>query len=430
MIVIIRMLIPQSLITKNVDQLVISKEGASRATAYVESNKILSYKDTIFVTYLENGDDNKFRVILAEIKKNQIQNKVCVGYSLTNHGGASIKFDKTGRIYIVYGGHISGLKIRYSKKPLDISDLSKEIDITEEGTGLTYPSFEIDDYNNMHLICRKMNLNENLSPSKPSLNYFKIDIGNGFKISSNKELISFSEYKYGNFTSSIGIKDNVISIIYRIYLKDNNKELNKTSYGYIKSVDLGQNFVNYKGKRVQLPITFNSNSNLEISEKILPYISNIAYTSYGEIKFILTELDEKSENSYVISIDDKMYKKERLNKIYNSLDERKINVYIGISIDRDNNIFLVFSTVPNTKDELWDSGNNRISYFKINKNDVDLIYNNIKSAENMSWLPNIEQNRNHLSNKNKHIPIIIFSQGQTTNDLYRKVDSKVIIIDF
>jgi hypothetical protein len=423
-------LISHNLIPKDVDGIIMSEEGSSRATAYVESNKILSNKETKFVTYLENGYDNKFRVMLAEIKKNRIQKNVCVGYSLTNHGGASIKFDKTGRIYIVYGGHTSGLKIRYSKKPFDISDLSKEIKITKKGTGLTYPSFEIDDYNNMHLICRKMDLNEDLSPSKPSLNYFKIDISNGLKILSDKELISFPEYKYGNFTSSIAIKDNIISIIYRIYLKDNKEELKKTSYGYIKSVDFGKNFLNYRNKRVQLPIDFNSNSNLEISEKFLCYISNISYTSSGEIKFILTELNKKSENSYLISIDNKMYKKERLNNIYDLVHERKINVYVAISIDRDDNIFLAFSTLPNTKDESWDSPNNRISYFKISKNNVDLIYNNIKSTEGMSWLPNIEQNRNHFSNRYKDIPMLIFSEGETTNDLYRKVNSKVISIDF
>ncbi len=62
-------------ITNNNPMVLLSANGSSRSTAYIESNKILTHGETTFITYLENGEADSFNVVLVTTEGNNIVQK-------------------------------------------------------------------------------------------------------------------------------------------------------------------------------------------------------------------------------------------------------------------------------------------------------------------------------------------------------------------
>src|SRR5690606_25413527 len=85
----------------------ISQTGSSRATAYIDSNKIIETENRIFITYLIQEEEKQLIVLKAFDKnKNEWTQEVVLDTVQDNHGGGSLVIDSRGYLHIAYGPHI------------------------------------------------------------------------------------------------------------------------------------------------------------------------------------------------------------------------------------------------------------------------------------------------------------------------------------
>lgn len=135
----------------------LSQAGSSRATAYVDSNKIIETENYVFLTWLDYIGD-KFTVSISRLDKrtnelsevNNLDNEV-----FDNHGGPALVIDNEGYLHIFYGPHHGPIIYRKSLKPYQIDNWSEKEYI---GSELTYPSVTVDVANTIYLIARHREL--------------------------------------------------------------------------------------------------------------------------------------------------------------------------------------------------------------------------------------------------------------------------------
>ena len=136
----------------------ISNSGSTRATAYVDSNKIFETENWIFMSWLDYLD-GKFVISLAKFDKETEELSETVNLDdqvYDNHGGPALLIDSEGYLHIFYGPHHGPISYRKSKKPFDINDWHEKEHI---GDQLTYPSVCIDSENTLYLVARHSDQN-------------------------------------------------------------------------------------------------------------------------------------------------------------------------------------------------------------------------------------------------------------------------------
>ncbi|MCF3648309.1 BNR-4 repeat-containing protein [Synoicihabitans lomoniglobus] len=116
---------------------VLSAAGSGRATAYVESPKIISFGDRTHVAWLDSSADG-FRVQIRTLDQvtGQWGDKVTLGPAEDNHGGPALTIDAAGYLHVLYYSHHHPFRYRRSVRPNDASEWTPN---EEFGHNLTYP---------------------------------------------------------------------------------------------------------------------------------------------------------------------------------------------------------------------------------------------------------------------------------------------------
>lgn len=355
-------------------EIILSINASDRASAYIESNKILSIDNHKFITYLEKKDDI-YIVMLVHLIDNIIVESVIVDKVLDNHGGAALALDHDNKIYIVYGGHVEKLKYRKVLNSLSLRGLGEIQVVDEQNPNLdwyTYPSIVFDKYNTMHLCYRAES--KNPTNRNPEIRYCRIFSNGRIDIKSIKN----SDYYYANYTASIICSNNNIDILYHEYgITKEKKDISNGVY-LLRSSDSGE--------------TFTSVSVFSEDENTLYYISNIT-SSNDEINFVL--MDSKNPKDFLllvsVALDNEVHsydllKNPVLKKYYTK------NKYFPMPYVSMNSIGNVnYIVLANTIDNSWSSVSNRLLYFSCKDKNINIIYD-LKDENVMSWLPNIEKN--------------------------------------
>jgi len=158
-----------------------SKRGSSRATAYIDSNKIVIESDSVFYyTYLENNE-NKFRIVISKTAEKITEKYVVVDNVKDNHGGGAILQDSQGILHLFYSGHAGVL---YHKKNETRGDISKWTTIDSIAGNFTYPSAAYDLKSNKLFVVAR----ERILPNDWRVSFFKKKMGG--KFGSGKKLLS------------------------------------------------------------------------------------------------------------------------------------------------------------------------------------------------------------------------------------------------
>ncbi|MBU2995975.1 BNR repeat-containing protein [Cellulophaga baltica] len=410
----------------------ISKQGSSRATAYIDSNKIIETKDKIFVTYLIHNT-NKEYIALKEYDKNtkKWSTEIVLDSVSDNHGGGSIVIDSKGYLHIAYGPHVGPFNYRKSKYPNNCKIWEEKILI---GSNMTYPSLAINKNDDLYLLGRNTVSRGawSLMLFSKNVNELKWTKGKILLKSNFEKLPSFGKLKdnpknltvkngYTRWNKSIIIgDDDIIHISFKNYeFHPRNKKYKFTdnrnggSYfvGYMYSKDNGKSWLN-NGKKLSLPSysadieLVSGNSNPEFS--MANYgISNIAFNN-GKPYFVYSkELNRSSKLFLTFKKKGKWFHKEiKLDK--NSTDYLYSPSAISFFKKK---LYIVATAMPKDlylKNELWGKKQQHTS-LKILKLDssYDLLETystkdlNIKSP---SWLPNISRYDNNG-------PKLLFTQG-------------------
>ncbi len=116
----------------------LSHEGSGRATAYLESGKIITFQGRTHVTWLDTPPEG-FRIKIRTLNhaSGQWSQTWTIGEAADNHGGPALTVDAAGYLHVVYYSHHNPFRYHRSVRPNDASEWGP---MEEFGLHLTYPT--------------------------------------------------------------------------------------------------------------------------------------------------------------------------------------------------------------------------------------------------------------------------------------------------
>ncbi|MBW7895082.1 MAG: BNR-4 repeat-containing protein [Opitutaceae bacterium] len=116
----------------------LSATGSGRATAYIESPKIITFRGKTHVTWLDTPPEGfRIKIRTLDHASGRWGEAVTVGEAVDNHGGPALTVDAEGYLHIVYYSHHHPFRYHRSLRPNDASAWSP---MEQFGTDLTYPT--------------------------------------------------------------------------------------------------------------------------------------------------------------------------------------------------------------------------------------------------------------------------------------------------
>jgi hypothetical protein len=96
---------------------ILSGEGSGRATAYLESGKIVTHGGRTHVCWLDRPPEGfRVRVRSLDHSSGEWGPTVTVGVAHDNHGGPALTMDDDGFLHIVYHAHHHPMRYRRSRR--------------------------------------------------------------------------------------------------------------------------------------------------------------------------------------------------------------------------------------------------------------------------------------------------------------------------
>lgn len=241
-----------------IETVVVSKSGSSRATAYELSNKLIPTRDGLIASYLnyDGASDTHVVVIVKMDESFKEIKRIELGDGGDNHGGATIVIDSFGDVHAFYGAHNNGLKYRYSMDNGELNTWSDEIEI--EG-GFTYPSAVITPEDNIFVIVRD---GYNVLQENP-WSYDLLTFNKGKYLNRNKILVSRKHdedfvNRYIHYFAQLGYSNGRLSLAYLLHERSTDDPVipaNGLGYGIglIHSDDAGLSWHNWNSEGVSVP---------------------------------------------------------------------------------------------------------------------------------------------------------------------------------
>ncbi len=416
--------------------LLVSDAVSSRASAYIDSNKIIETEESVYFVYL----DSDFNVAIQKFdKKTQLLSEpFLIGNTYDNHGNPTIQIDDNGYIYVMYGGHANEIFLATTIAPYDISNWKKET-ITIDNMILTYPVFMVIS-DKLFLLLRtqegggKGDVLFFMSKDINSVEWKRkaLFCGNHDKWVKNHEIL-YRMDGYNRFYANMSYSNGRIHISFQNleyvpqrYSNVDEGGLNSCCVGYIYSDDFGDTWKNFTGRELvkypaipsdldlvngypepvdDKPQYFTSNLNIFDHSPVLMYHEMTKNTS----ELVISRLEGGKWNKHYID-----YK--LLLKDFYVVQET------SCSIDKTGNLYVLLTVVD--KEDFfhtshWGTPSSRLMYMV-----CDPQYNILKlepvisEDHELTWLPN-------LGKSNQENQFFIFMQGNNSSDNLEKVRNKL-----
>jgi hypothetical protein len=116
----------------------LSATGSGRATAYIESPKIITFRGKTHVTWLDTPPEGfRIKIRTLDHASGGWSEAWTIGEAADNHGGPALTVDGEGYLHVVYYSHHHPFRYHRSARPNDASAWSP---MEQFGTDLTYPA--------------------------------------------------------------------------------------------------------------------------------------------------------------------------------------------------------------------------------------------------------------------------------------------------
>lgn len=120
------------------DAFLLSATGSGRATAYLESGKIITFRGRTHVTWLDTPPEGfRIKIRTLDHATGSWGPAVTVGEAVDNHGGPALTVDADGFLHIVYYSHHHPFRYHRSVRPDDATEWGT---MEQFGRDLTYPT--------------------------------------------------------------------------------------------------------------------------------------------------------------------------------------------------------------------------------------------------------------------------------------------------
>lgn len=225
----------------------LSSSGSGRATAYIESNKVISYQGKTHVAWLDTPDEG-FRVKMRTLDQasGEWSEEVTIGEAIDNHGGPALTIDHEGYLHIVYFSHHHPFRYHRSVRPNDASEWGP---MEQFGTDLTYPT----------LICAKdgtLILSARRSHEEEPWELEVWKKPPGAEWARHSTILKSDRNGYSQYATSMvwGHDHKTLYLGFRIYQHpDTSNTVCYTAVGFMMSPDEGETWTKYDGTPLELP---------------------------------------------------------------------------------------------------------------------------------------------------------------------------------
>jgi hypothetical protein len=231
------------------ERVILSTEGSGRATAYIESPKIISAAGKTHVAWLDTPAEGfRIRIRTLDQRTGIWSPPTTIGEATDNHGGPALTIDEAGYLHVVYYSHHHPFRYRRSLRPHDASAWT---DYEEFGIDLTYPS----------LVCAADGTL--IMTARRSFEHQPWDLEMWRKVpgqpwSRHHAILSARYGVYSQFSASLAwsADHQTLHLGFRIYeLPDWDNNTPEGTVGYLRSSDNGQSWHRSDGTPVALPAT-------------------------------------------------------------------------------------------------------------------------------------------------------------------------------
>ena len=231
------------------ERFLLSSEGSGRATAYLESPKIVSFEGKTHVAWLDSPKEGfRIRIRTMDQSSGDWSETWTIGEAQDNHGGPALTIDEEGYLHILFYSHHHPFRYRRSVRP---NDASEWLPFEEFGVDLTYPALVCAKDGTLIMVARR-------SFDKQPWELEMWSKAPGKAWSPQRSLLRSRHGIYSQFAASLawGPNHETLHLGARIYEMPADEALSPlTTVGYLRSSDGGVTWEGSSGVPIKMPAT-------------------------------------------------------------------------------------------------------------------------------------------------------------------------------
>ncbi len=390
----------------------LSEDGCGRATAYSQTNKIVTIGTKTHVAWLDSeGDTFLVRTRTLDRRTGTWSPTYTVGEAFDNHGGPALTVDSSGYLHIVYYPHHHPFRYCRSVRPNDASEWTEEIQF---GNRCTYPALLCGPDDTLYLACR-----ESSREGQWVLNFYWKHPDREWE-GPRTLLHGDAPSGYTRWQASLAFGKDADTIHMSFMIYEDRPEGIGYAVGYLRSPDSGKTWERSDGTEVSLPATPTTMDVVEAapsSESPLNMrVGCIAVDPSGVPWFIYSRLDRQPFESWLAHPNGEggWTKQSILPAAQDQWPDRGVQTPGEIVFDRDGVMYVAVTTVLTDRDAeglFWGAGSDEIGLFvSRDRGQSFQVYQVSRpDSETPNWLPNMER---PTTPDPIGVPGLIYTHGQ------------------
>lgn len=390
----------------------LSAEGSGRATAYLESGKIITYQGKTHVAWLDTPAEGfRIRVRTLDHATGAWSPAWTVGEAADNHGGPALAVDADGYLHIVYYSHHHPFRYHRSVRPNDASEWGP---MEEFGLHLTYPTLLCATDGTLILTARRS------YDDKPwELERWTRSPGGAW--TQRGPILRARNLNYSQFAASMAWAPDHrrLFLSFRIYeMPDYEKKDAITVVGCITSPDAGETWTKLDGTPLALPVTADAIDPLvtcNTREGRVADTGSMAVGPDGQPYVTYSVRTQESAAAYLASPlpDGRGWRHLELNRFLPAdLRDRAMVMQGGVVFDRTGQPIVVCTALAYAfGEESWGHASSVIVQFNSADGGRTFAARRITPADGKAprWLPNLEKPAGF--NETPAHPGLIYTEG-------------------
>lgn len=225
------------------DRFVLSNAGSGRATAYSETNKVVTVNGKTHASWLDvTAEGFRVRIRTLDHGTGTWSDTYTIGEGQDNHGGPSLTVDSKDYLHVAYYAHNGPMRYRRSLRPNDASEWTRYLEV---GETLSYPTLVCRADDTLLLTGRSYHKTE---PWTCTL----FTKGKSGTWDSGRALLQAKEPGYAQFMDAMAWSPNHQTLHMSFWFYGGDPGIGKT-IGYLQSPDGGTTWTRRDGTPVSLP---------------------------------------------------------------------------------------------------------------------------------------------------------------------------------
>ena len=361
------------------DRFLLSTEGSGRATAYIESPKIVTFEGKTHATWLDTPAEGfRIRIRTLDHATGDWSPAWTIGEATDNHGGPALTVDAEGYLHVIYYSHHHPFRYRRSVRPNDASEWTE---YSEFGSYLTYPALVCARDGTLIMTARR-SFEDKERPWELEM-WTKAPSGDWQR---DRSILRSRHGVYTQFAASLawGPDHQTLHLGARIYeVPGEDPMASITTVGYLASDDGGETWRLADGTPVEIPATAETFDSMAVDANGVPHLVYDVKTN------------ETCQSYWAKPSADGKWHRRHLNPdLPSAYREWDLFMHGGISFGANGQPIIVGTVMQiHTGRHEWGEVTTEIVRFRSTDGGVTLVADVLDAPdpENPRWMPNLER---------------------------------------